>query len=263
MTLAQQIAQLTKKGFSQAQAETIALMREAAVALFRAFPESFVLYGGANLVFFHDSIRHSADLDLLSLTGVLPDPLQMQSVLRAGLAPLAQLLEIAPLDVRVLSADSALRKLAVLSRDARTLFAIDRTRMGAVVATGIELREIDSLTSGLTANVRSISADLLLLQKAEAFLLRRFVKVRDAYDIKLLLDAGTELKGGLKQQLETDLVWEEIDAEQILKRIEQVDARHCRSELTNILPKEQFEELESADFEPLRAALRLLFDDWL
>ena len=39
-------------------------MREAATVVFRQWPESFILYGGANLVLFQDSVRHSADLDL-------------------------------------------------------------------------------------------------------------------------------------------------------------------------------------------------------
>jgi hypothetical protein len=47
MILAAQIAAYKDKGFSGEQAEVIALMRVVAGDLFRGFPESFLLFGGA------------------------------------------------------------------------------------------------------------------------------------------------------------------------------------------------------------------------
>ena len=67
MNIAAQIALYRGKGFTEEHAEVIAFMRLAAGVLFRAFPESFLLFGGATLLLFHDSPRHSGDLDLLSV----------------------------------------------------------------------------------------------------------------------------------------------------------------------------------------------------
>jgi hypothetical protein len=64
VNLAKQLDTLRGRGFSEEQARVAALMREAATVVFRQWPESFILYGGANLVLFQDSVRHSADLDL-------------------------------------------------------------------------------------------------------------------------------------------------------------------------------------------------------
>ena len=52
MNLAGQIDKLVDRGFSEERAETIVLMREAAILLFDAFPEMLVVVGGANLVLF-------------------------------------------------------------------------------------------------------------------------------------------------------------------------------------------------------------------
>jgi len=50
MNLAAQIAAYREKGFTSEQAEVIALMRVAAGVLFRDFPDSFLLFGGATYV---------------------------------------------------------------------------------------------------------------------------------------------------------------------------------------------------------------------
>jgi hypothetical protein len=63
MNLAAQIAAYTDKGFTEEQAEVIVLMRVVSGVLFRDFSESFLLFGGATLLLFHDSLRHSADLE--------------------------------------------------------------------------------------------------------------------------------------------------------------------------------------------------------
>ena len=62
MNLAERIESFKRRGFSEERAIVIVLMREAAIILFNAFPNSLVLIGGANLIIFHESVRHSADL---------------------------------------------------------------------------------------------------------------------------------------------------------------------------------------------------------
>jgi hypothetical protein len=63
MNLAEQIEAFISKGFSEERAETIVLMREAAIVMFEAFPKVLLMVGGASLILFQSSVRHSADLD--------------------------------------------------------------------------------------------------------------------------------------------------------------------------------------------------------
>ena len=69
MDLAAQIAAYRVRGFTGEQAEVITMMQLAAGVLFQDFPDSFLLFGGATLLLFHDSVRHSADLDLTAESG--------------------------------------------------------------------------------------------------------------------------------------------------------------------------------------------------
>src|ERR1700689_3367291 len=104
MTLAEQIDSLVQRGFSVDQAETVMLMREAAISLFKAWPQSFLLYGGANLILFHDSVRHSSDLDLLLRSQDLPTAAQLAAALSSGLEPLGRLLNTGELRINTLRA---------------------------------------------------------------------------------------------------------------------------------------------------------------
>lgn len=88
MTLAEQIEQLVGRGFSEERAETIVLMREAAIIIFDIFPETLVLVGGANLVLFQESVRHSADLDFCPVSGEMPNVAKLSEVLVDGLTRL-------------------------------------------------------------------------------------------------------------------------------------------------------------------------------
>src|SRR5260221_11655804 len=64
-------------------------MEEAAIALFSALPEHFVLFGGATLVLFHNSPRLSKDLDLLARVETLPTAEELEEALRARLDEVA------------------------------------------------------------------------------------------------------------------------------------------------------------------------------
>lgn len=66
MDIASRIAKYQDRGFTQDRAEINVLMEVAAFSIFKDFPDAFVLFGGATLVLYQDSVRHSADLDLLS-----------------------------------------------------------------------------------------------------------------------------------------------------------------------------------------------------
>ncbi|HXA77858.1 MAG TPA: nucleotidyl transferase AbiEii/AbiGii toxin family protein [Candidatus Acidoferrales bacterium] len=227
--------------------------------MFRRWPESFILHGGANLVLFQESVRHSADLDL-HLRSDLPPAAQVADVLREGLEPLAKLLEQHPLGVNVLRPGQDL--IGVSSPAGGVLFTIDLNRMGSVIQSGIEEQLLEGLGTRDTANVKFVSRDHLLLQKAEAFLLRRFVKARDAYDIRFLLDSGARLNGHLRDHL-ADLLLGDIDREQINERIASVTDDLCRAELKGFLPKARYEALEKEHFQSLKDGLSELFGEWL
>jgi hypothetical protein len=47
--LAQQLADLQARGFAKPTAQVVVLVRESAILLFKAFPDCFLLYRGANL----------------------------------------------------------------------------------------------------------------------------------------------------------------------------------------------------------------------
>jgi Nucleotidyl transferase AbiEii toxin, Type IV TA system len=260
MTLAEQLEALEGKGFSAEQARVIALMREAATILFRQWPERFILYGGANLVLFHESVRHSADLDL-HLEGDLPSADRVVEILSQELDPLAKLLQQSPLEAKVFRSDQDLLKIGVSSGGV-SLFTVDLNRMGSVIQSGVTEQMLEGLGTANSANVKFVSANLLLLQKAEAFLLRRLVKARDAYDIRFLLDRGATLDGNLHDHL-ADLLLGNIDGEYIADRIGKITDRLCRAELKGFLPKDTYEALEEAHFQPLKDGLSQLFGEWL
>jgi hypothetical protein len=101
-----------------------------------------------------------------------------------------------------------------------------------------------------------------LLQKAEVFLLRRYVKARDAHDVRLLLDRGATLDCNLHDHL-ADLLLGDIDGEYIAARIASVNDSLCRAELKGFLPEVAYEALEQAHFQSLREGLLHIFGEWL
>jgi hypothetical protein len=262
MNLAQELAAWQKRGFDEVRAELIILMRESAILLFRAFPDAFLLFGGANLILFHESIRHSADLDLLATSAELPSAEEIASVLDA-LNPLSKLLSFQKTRADVLISKQELKKVLVSTQDGKALFTVDLSRTGSVLQSAIEEHSFESAATDVTAVVRSVSRNFQLLQKAETFLLRRIIKIRDAYDIKQLIEAGAVLDDNLRRHLEDDLRWEEIQAEQISSRIGQIDTRRCTAELAPILPATVFGQLQTEDFASLRNCVTNLFSAWL
>jgi hypothetical protein len=235
MNLAEQVAQLVGRGFSEERAETIVLMREAAIIIFDVFPDTLVLVGGANLVLFQDSVRHSADLDFFPVSGELPDAAKLSEVLLSDLMPLAKLLNLHPLNLKTISSEGGLIKLMLSSNSGTALFTVDITKVGSVLKSGVEELPLEATAVDRIANIKFVSRDQLLLNKAEAILLRRSLKARDAYDAMDLLAKGASLPGNLKGHLE-DMLYGEFDADRIRERIQQVDAKRCRAELKDHLP---------------------------
>ena len=257
MKLGAQIAAYTDKGFTADQAEVIALMRVASGVLFRAFPESFLLFGGATLLLFHDSLRLSADLDLLGRAEELPTAADLCASLTTGLASAAEALDLGPLRV-----DASGDHVRVKKRDNSLLFKVDITRLGSVLESEVEEHAVE-IDEENVATVKAASRDLLMLQKAECFLLRRIMKVRDAFDIYRLRQVGVALNEQLENHLHDTLMNHEIEAEDISRRTAQVDEKRCLSELRSLLPPAVFDALAREQFRPLRDALHELYRRWL
>jgi hypothetical protein len=94
MEIAKLVAKYEGRGFSRERAEINALMEGAVFTIFRDFPDAFLLFGGATLVLFHESLRHSADLDLLARGASLPSREEIINSLRRDLVPVAENLQL-------------------------------------------------------------------------------------------------------------------------------------------------------------------------
>jgi hypothetical protein len=78
--------------------------------------------------------------------------------------------------------------------------------------------------------VKAASRDFLLLQQAECFLLRRIMKVRNAFGIYRLRQVGGVLNEQLENHLHDTLMNHEIEAGDISRRTAQVDEMRCLNE---------------------------------
>jgi hypothetical protein len=113
-------------------AQILVLIEESAAALFNSFPDHFILFGGVTLILFHDSPRLSRDLDLLASPGQLPDPKEIQQVVRAAIQALAETLGLGQLEFRQDVATPALAKQWVLANQ-KPLFRADLPTIGGNV----------------------------------------------------------------------------------------------------------------------------------
>ncbi len=259
MSLARRQVEYEHRGFSRDTAAINVLLEETLRILFVAFPDTFVFFGGASLVLFYGSPRHSGDLDLLTSVDAPPDMAEVEAALRKPLSEAAENLGYTDLTIEPARKVGEFIKLAVSSAG-RLLFTIDVTRITAVIKS--ELLSLP-LSSDQT-KVSVPSRDLGLLFKAEAFLRRSGLKARDAFDIKLLMNSGAALNPNLGAHLTDGPAADKLgNPEFIADRIARVDSRTCRPELQPYLPEELYRELEREDFRSLRNALTELFSEWL
>jgi len=260
MNMQSRVERYLKRGFQQLEAEILVLIEESASGLFTAFPERFILFGGATLVLFHESPRVSRDLDLLVRTENLPSTQEIQNVVAASLQPLAEIFGLGKLELPDTGTNEGSIKIWVQSGQ-RRLFSIDLTRIGGtVLQSEIVQQQIDG---DIGKAVAVPSANHLLLQKCETFLNRRHTKARDAFDIDLLLSRGARLDEILTAHLGDFLQMNELDSESIRSRINRVDSRLCTIELRTVLPNDLFETLAKKDFKRLRRSLESAFANWL
>ena len=96
MNIEARLAKYLERDFSPEQAQTLVLMEEAAIALFAALPEHFVMFGGATLVLFRNSPRLSKDLDLLARVDHLPSSEDLQNALEERMQEVAGIFGVGP-----------------------------------------------------------------------------------------------------------------------------------------------------------------------
>ena len=260
MNLADRLKIYLDRGLQGDEAGILVLIEESGIAIFKAFPDDFVLFGGAALLLFYDSPRFSRDLDLLTSATALPPFEEIVSVVRKAIQPIAETLGLGHLDFRKYNESEDFIKCWVVANE-KPLFSIDLTRIrGSVLESQIVNQ---SLAGTSDRTLRTATANYLLLQKCEVFLARRYVKARDAFDIHHLLARRSSLNTNLKAHLEDFVLLKDLDGEFIEARIQSIDVRLCTAELRSVLPPALFEELASKQFEPLRDSLRKLFSQWV
>lgn len=260
MNLADRLRIYRNRGFPEEEAAILVLIEETGIAIFSAFPDNFVLFGGAALVLFYDSPRFSRDLDLLASLKTLPLLGEIETAVRKEVQPVAETLGLGQLAFRKYNESEDFVKCWVLANE-KPLFSIDLTRIGGSVLESHIVKQTIGGTKERT--VLTITADYLLLQKCEVFLDRRRVKARDAFDIHLLVGRVASLKNNLKAHLEDFVLLKELDGEFIEARIQSINVKLCTAELRSVLPPALFEELANQQFKPLRDSLRTLFSEWV
>jgi predicted nucleotidyltransferase component of viral defense system len=261
MNIADRIRRYTARGFYRDSAFVNVLIEETLLTLFKRFPETFIFFGGASLVLFYGSQRYSRDVDLLLSREQSPSVEELQNVLEKPLAETAETIGLPALAIQETRRDGNFIRLSVTAGP-QVLFTIDFTKISAAIAS--EIREVR--LSDANENQVAIalpSRNLELLFKAEAFLTRRALKARDAFDIKLLQDSGAALDDILKAHLSDGLAAERLEPEFINKRIAQITRQRCQPELQPFLPETVYRELDRSDFKPLRDAVSALFAEWL
>jgi hypothetical protein len=259
MNIQARIERYLKRGFQQFDAEILLLMEECASGLFSAFPDRFILVGGATLALLYGSPRVSRDIDLYTTKENSPSSKKIQTIVESRIQPLAEILGLGKLEFQPVK-DGGSSKTLVRANQ-RALFSIDLTRIGGTVLhSEIVQKRIGSEND---KNVPVPSPNHLLLQKCETFLNRRFVKARDAFDIDFLRSKGARLDQNLTAHLDDFIQMNELDAEAIRSRIDRIDSKLCTVELRSVLPSALFEDLEKRNFEKLRRSLESVFENWL
>jgi hypothetical protein len=166
MNIEERLAKYLERDFSLEQAQILVLMEEAAIAIFAAFPEHFVLFGGATLVLFHNSPRLSQDLDLLARLDSLPNAEELQNALQERVQEVAGLFVIGPVTFEPEQDGEQFLRLWIIGSRKQRLFTVDLTRIGSSVLAREIVDETIVFDEG-TVLIPSVSRNYQLLQKAE------------------------------------------------------------------------------------------------
>src|SRR5580692_4005408 len=103
MTIIERLKSFEDRGFRAETAAVLVLIEEAVHSLFTSFADTFVLFGGATLVLFYCSPRHSGDIDLLPNCDETPKAERIIDSISPALGEVAQALALAPLAISAIA----------------------------------------------------------------------------------------------------------------------------------------------------------------
>lgn len=209
--------------------------RSVVCALFRAFPEAYVWIGGSVLQLVHSSPRASYDLDLVPRS----DPPPARAVTAAVRDALDEWNAATGnhyvLEDKAFGDGSALLRLGIVENGAFR-FTVDITRIaGNAGATAVVLLES---TLGPQAVVIPTPSSFLL-QKVEALLFRRFLKLADVFDVWFLLAGGARLARTQRDWLSGRLRMEELGRADVEERLESLSPARFLSDIRRRLRADQ------------------------
>src|SRR5271165_2047865 len=113
MNIAERLANYEKRGFGSETAAVNVLLEETLQILLSSFPDTFIFFGGASLVLFYGSPRHSGDLDLLVSAETPPGADELQRSLEQPLRAAGGTLGFSELTIEPARAAGEFLKLAV------------------------------------------------------------------------------------------------------------------------------------------------------
>ena len=132
MNIAERLANYEKRGFGSETAAVNVLLEETLQILLSSFPDTFIFFGGASLVLFYGSPRHSGDLDLLVSAETPPGADELQRSLEQPLRAAGGTLGFSELTIEPARAAGEFLKLAVKAGE-QVLFTIDVTKISTVI----------------------------------------------------------------------------------------------------------------------------------
>jgi len=100
MNMADRIRIYLDRGLQEDEAAILLLIEEAGIAIFSAFPDQFVLFGGAALLLFYQSPRFSRHLQILRMEETLWWKQEGPSLVRKQIQLTAEVLGLGQLDIR-------------------------------------------------------------------------------------------------------------------------------------------------------------------
>jgi hypothetical protein len=229
---------------------TEALAKEVLIVLFRAFPGHFVLVGGGALHWIFHSPRLSVDIDLKPLQPPTKNFFkELAAALNRELAPWAAHQRI----VISCEIDAAAQAIRVLM-DGRSALHVELAALALAGAGEKHLLQSDSLQSEI---IVTPTLHQLLFSKAAALIKRAHVKGRDAFDIWFLQGRGAVLNTAAFSDW---LKWEEIDEEDVRKKLKEITPERLRSDLARFLPESIQKSLGNENYKSLIEAVQRLLE---
>ena len=244
--------QAREQGVAEDHALGSALARESLLWFFRAFPDLAIFIGGNVLHLLYDSPRYSRDVDFFPLRKLhSADLAKISASLERRLLPLAALLR-QPIDCRVRSPEPATIDIRLASR---RMVVLEFSRIaGAVGRTETKLLRSESLASEV---VVCPVLDELLFLKIKTLLKRKFLKARDVFDLWYLLNLEARLD---KREFEHWLALEEIEDQDIQRRLKLISPSRLEADLAPLLPTPWLRKFRNDNYASLLRTVRSLLE---